>query len=405
MPDRASGGDRPASPDGSVEVVRRADLARCPRWAVAFAGEHKDHRYYELVEDTIMPEFDYRYFVIRDGRGEVFAVQPFFLLDQDLLAGTGARIGALASFIRRLLPRFMLTRTLMVGCAAGGGHLDAAEEPARSLAARLLASHIREHARRLGARLIVLKEFPATDRPALRCFLEAGFTRIPSLPMTSLGIAYAGFDDYLARALSKKTRQDVRKKLRAAAKAPPIELTVVNDIVPFIDDVYPLYLQVYGRSKLHFDKLTKSYFSELGRRMPDRARFFIWRQSGRTVAFSICLIHDDAIYAEYLGLDYTVALDLHLYHYAFRDVVSWAIDHGCKRFRSGGLNYDPKLHLRHVLDPVDLYVRHTSSIANALLGRLLPFMEPTRQDKTLKKFANYHELWDEPGPRSPTMPP
>ena len=37
------------------------------------------------------------------------------------------------------------------------------------------------------------------------------------------------------------------------------------------------------------------------------------------------MIEDDAIYAEYIGLDYSVAIDLHLYHYAVRDMISWAI--------------------------------------------------------------------------------
>ena len=43
-------------------------------------------------------------------------------------------------------------------------------------------------------------------------------------------------------------------------------------------------------------------------------------------------------------------------------MISWAILKGYKWLRSSGLNYDPKLHLRHVLDPTDLYVRHTSVI-------------------------------------------
>ena len=60
-----------------LEVVARDDLQRCPRWQVAFANERKDHRYYELVEDTLHPEFDYRYFVIKDAVGQVCAVQPF----------------------------------------------------------------------------------------------------------------------------------------------------------------------------------------------------------------------------------------------------------------------------------------------------------------------------------------
>jgi len=213
------------------------------------------------------------------------------------------------------------------------------------------------------------------------------------MPMTRLCIDYASFDDYMNRALNSATRKKLRKKFQAAARASPIELSVVDDVTPVIAQVYPLYLQVYQRSKLHFEKLTEQYFCELGRRMGDKARFFLWRQNETIVAFATCMIQGDAIYAEYIGLDYDIALDLHLYHYAFRDMVSWAIANGYKWFRSSGLNYDPKLHLRHLLDPIDLYVRHTSEVINALMRRVLPLIEPTRFDKTLAKFVNYHELW------------
>jgi hypothetical protein len=113
------------------------------------------------------------------------------------------------------------------------------------------------------------------------------------------------------------------------------------------------------------------------------------------------MVHGDAIYAEYIGLDYNVALDLHLYHYVFRDMVGWAIANGYKWLRGSGLNYDPKLHLRHLLDPIDLYVRHTSTPINAVLKRILPALEPTRYDETLAKFRNYQELWARPEKTDP----
>jgi hypothetical protein len=386
------------APAGRVDVLLRAELARCPSWTGAFSTGRKDRRYYELTQDTIMPEFDYRYFVVRDTNGGVRAIQPFFLLDQDLLAGASPRIVALTAAIRRRWARFMYIRTLMVGCAAGEGHLDGADACAQAGSARLLCSAIRALARRLNARLIVLKEFPAQYRAPLACFMASGFTRVPSLPMTRLNIDYVNFEDYMRQALSRKARQDLRTKLKRAEKAGPIELTVSNDITASIDDAYRLYLQVYERSRLRFEKLTPDFFCQLGKRMPDKVRFFVWRQGGRVIAFSVCMVEGDAVYAEYLGLDYQVALDLHLYHYAFRDVVSWAIANGYKWFRSGGLNYDPKLHLRHVLDPLDLYVRHISPAVNALLRRLLPFIEPTRNDATLKKFSNYAELRGETAP-------
>jgi hypothetical protein len=85
-------GDRSAT-SGNVEVMSRGEVMGCARW------ESKDHRYYELVEDTIQPDFVFRYFVIKDEEGSVRAVQPFFIIDQDLLLGTNTRLEAVIGFV------------------------------------------------------------------------------------------------------------------------------------------------------------------------------------------------------------------------------------------------------------------------------------------------------------------
>lgn len=127
--------------------------------------------------------------------------------------------------------------------------------------------------------------------------------------------------------------------------------------------------------------------------MNDKVRFFAWRRGNALVAFSLCMVQGDLLFAECVGFDYSVALDLHLYHYAVRDMIRWGIGQRYKWFRSGGLNYDPKLHMRHRLDPIDLYVRHTSAVANAIFRLVLPWIVPARYDPTLKLFPNYRELW------------
>ena len=370
----------------------RPELMRCGFWKTAFARHRKDRRFYELVEDTIYQGFDYRYFAVVDKNGEVRAVQPFLMVDQDLLAGLAERIVKLAGLVRRVWPRFLRLSTLMVGCAVGEGHLDGFDEAANHAIAIALATDIPAHARNLGASLIVLKEFPAKYRAALRCFVQKGFARIPSMPMVSRRINYLSFDEYAARSLSSKMRNQLRRKFEDAAKAGPIEMTLVEDITPFVDDIYPLYLQVYERSTLHFEKLTKEFFCQLGRTMPDKTRFFLWRKDGRIVAFNLCMVQDDAICSEYIGLDYALALDLHLYFVVVRDLMSWAMANGYSSFHSSGLNYDPKYRLRFELGPLDLYVRHTSRIANAVLARVLPLLGPTRYDPNLKRFANFPEL-------------
>ena len=383
-----------ASPHRSqIEVLSRAELCHHPQWTRAFCSKRKDRRYYELIEDTINPEFKYGYFGLRDERGLITAFQPFFLVDQDILLGAHPRLKSLVGRIRRAWSRFMVLRTLMIGCVAGEGHIDDGDELTRRRTMECLAGELTEHARRLKADLIVLKEFPAQYRQTLRCFLANGFLRLPSLPMTRLNIDYESFEEYARLALKSATRAKLRRKFRAAEQGPSIVMDVVTDVSAFVNEIYPLYLQVYHRSKLRFDKLTEDYFIGLGSRMPGKARFFLWRRNGRIIAFTLCMPEGDSLYAEYIGLDYSMALDLHLYHYAVRDMISWGIANGFKTFRAGALNYDPKLQMRHCLDPIDLYVRHRSAAINAILKQFLPLLDPTRRYPILRKFPNYDELW------------
>ena len=377
----------------SISVVSRAELSGCAPWKSTFADQRKDHRYYEILDETVRDNFEYLYFAIVDNNGQVRAIQPFFLVDQDILEGLGAERIRWISLVRRFYPRFLKLRALMVGCSAGEAHLAATEILPADIVAKALSDGIVKQARSLNAQLIVLKEFPARYRKILYCFVQSGFARAPSMPMTILDIGYDSFDVYMEKALKSSSRRKLRKKLEATAGISDIRLSVTDDATSFVDEIYPLYLQVFERSRMQFEKLTKDFFCQLGQRMNDKIRFFAWRRGSKLVAFSLCMVQGDSLYAEYVGFDYTVALDLHLYHYVVRDMIGWGISQGYKWFRSSGLNYDPKLHMRHRLDPIDLYVRHTSTLANVIFRLALPWIVPAGYDATLKLFPDYEELW------------
>ena len=130
----------------------------------------------------------------------------------------------------------------------------------------------------------------------------------------------------------------------------------------------------------------------VAQRMPDRARFFIWRQNSKIVAFSFCLVCGDAIYDECIGLDYSVALDVHLYFYTLRDIISWSLQQGLKYYHSNPLNYEPKLHLDCELVPLDLYVMHTNPLLNPIFRGVIKYLGPTRHDPVLQRFPNANQL-------------
>lgn len=372
--------------NGVAQVLSRAQLANHEPWARAFEGKAKDHRFYEIVADTLGSNFEHHYLALEDRSGTMRAIQPVFFVQQNLVEGIPALRGAVEK-VRRRFPRFLTMRLLMVGNAAGEGHLSGDSE----WTARALGEVLPVFARQAKASLIVFKDFPATYRDPLEALTHAEFTRVPSMPMTELSLHYRDFDHYVST-LGASTRKDLRRKFRRIAEADPITVDVVTDLTPFVDEVYPFYLQVHERSPMKFERLTKEYLSELGRRMPDRVRFFIWRQHGKAIAFSVALVHEGTIYDDYLGLDYRVALDLHLYFHTLRDILSWSLGQGLRRYRSSPLNYQPKLHLGCALYPLDLYVRHSNPVLNKIFRPFLKLLEPTRHDPVLQRFRNAHEL-------------
>jgi hypothetical protein len=378
------------TPNGAAKVVSRRELEDSAVWKQTFRGRCKDCRYYEIVEDTLSG-FDHRYLVLEDSSGNVRAIQPFFFVQQNLVEGIPGPLRSIVDLVRKIFPRFLTMRTLMVGSAAGEGHFGGLSAEDEQWIAEILADALPSIARANKASLIVLKDFPSTYRKVLGCFPADGYARVPSMPLTRLTLDYATFDEFFA-GLSKATRKDLRRKFRRAERAPKIDMEVLTDITPYIDEIYPLYLAVHGRSPMKFETLTKEYFCRISREMPDRARFFLWRQERKIIAFSLALVHEDRIYDECLGMDYSVALQLSLYFYTLRDVIAWAIDQRLKCYYSTPLNYEPKLHLRCELVPLDLYVRHTIPLINAIFRRIVKFLEPTRHDPLLRRFANADQL-------------
>lgn len=377
--------------EGLAKIVRVEDLRGNDFWKRAFANQSKDHRYYELIDRTLAGQFEHYYIVLEDRVGNVRAVQPIFLVRQNLVEGVPGKIRAIVDFIRKKFPRFLTMRVLMIGCAAGEGQLGAIDPSDEAWLAKALPSVLRAFAKQQKASLIVWKDFPAKYRSALAALTENNYVRVPSMPMTRLQIGYESFDEYLAQ-IGYVSRKSLRRKFRKTERAAKIEMEVVTDITPWIDEIYPLYLQVHERSPMKFEVLTKEFFVEIGRTMPDRARFFIWRQSEKIIAFSLCLVSEDTIHDECLGLDYSVALELYLYFYTLRDVMSLAMTQRLRTYSSGPLNYDPKLHLGHELAPLDLYVMHTKSLLNPVFQFAVKYLEPTRHDPVLKKFPNADQL-------------
>src|SRR6059036_4219589 len=143
-------------PQGAAKVVTLAELQNCDAWQRAFRNKCKDHRYYEIVDETLEGNFEHHDLLLEDDSGNVRAVQPVFFVRQNLVEGVLGKIRSVVDLIRKIYPRFLTMRVLMVGCAAGTGDLGSCDEEDKAWVANALLAGLRTYARQNKSSLIVL---------------------------------------------------------------------------------------------------------------------------------------------------------------------------------------------------------------------------------------------------------
>ncbi len=377
---------------GRASIVRSVPDSLDYSWYESYAGKCFKHPYYQLIQRTLGEQFDHYFLILEKSDGKSF-VQPLFLARESLLKGLPCSLKqGLGGWLQRWFPSRCEIRMMMVGCSTGEGTLAGRERDHHEVS-MMLHEALPEVARRLNASLIVLKDFPRSYRAALNYFSSNGYVQIPSFPACRIDLAYRDFEDYMERVLSYKTRKNLRRKFRDADRLGKFSMEVIQDFTPVLDEIYPLYRQVIARSKFQFEVLTMEYFAGLATALEGMGRFFVWRDScGKMVAFAVCVLEGKTLRDCYIGLDYEIALDAHLYFISLRDIFSWAMENYIERYYSSPLNYAPKLHLKLELAPLDLYIRHVSPLINFFFRHLIPILEPTRYDPVLTKFPNFPDL-------------
>src|SRR5205823_15932 len=156
----------------------------------------------------------------------------FFFVDQDLTAGLPARFRRVLTGARKLWPRFLSLKMMMVGCAAGEGQLDSTE----IWVVESLHEAIEKYMRRARVSIVLLKDFPAQYRETLATFSNDGYRRVPSMPAAKLDLTFASFEDYVQNTLGKVFRKNLRRKFKDASAFPPLSMEVVTDATPFVEE-------------------------------------------------------------------------------------------------------------------------------------------------------------------------
>lgn len=371
----------PVAPMDVTVSATIADIAR-EAWDRCFADRLEGWDYYRAIEDAGVPGFEWRYFAVVEN-GRTLAVAPAFITEYRIDTTVTGRWKRLSDWLTRRLPSLMVLRVLALGspmaeiCDIGFAPEVAAERRPDLLT--LLLRRMEQHAAGERIGLIGIKDAPAGDAGLTRACAAAGYQRMPGLPTARLDLPFADLDGYLAR-LSRATRRDVRRKLKAGDR---IRIERRHDIDDVLADVAALYDETLARSALSFEQVPPAYFANVLRRLGPRASCMLYWHGDRLIGFNFLLHDDRRLIDKFLCTHEPAARDHNLYILSWIANVRLCVSAGLHCFQSGQADYESKLRLGSRLEPNWIWFRHRRPWLNRVLRLVSELVRLDRFDATV----------------------
>jgi len=345
-------------------------------WNRLFPGELEDWSYYLATERARLAGFAWLYFGVRVG-SELRAVVPAFITEYRLDTTLEGRLRTLVGSLARAVPSLLSLRMLSLGSPVGETcHIGFAPDSAPDERLRMLEAILdscETQAERHGVRLLAVKDAgEAQAGPCDQALWEhaltaRGMRQQPGLATAALALPYTSLDEYLAT-LSRATRKDLRRKLRARSA---LRIEWRRDLRGIRDEVARLYRNTLERAEMQFEELTADYFESVLAELDQRASCVCYWLGETLVAFNLVLHDGDRLIDKYIGMDYRHARAFNLYYMSWLENVRYAIEHGIRVYQSGQGLPREKLRLGSTLSPNWLWYRHR----NRLIDRTMKAAE------------------------------
>jgi hypothetical protein len=302
--------------------------------------------------------------------------QPGFYMDFNLFTTaepeTVKRISSLPA--SNFLQRLFTWRTLFFGTTVSEYLPTVPDVDASTLLESMLTTWRRT------SRLLIIKDvpeqsplLPVAESAAATALLSAcknkGFTLIAGQALAYVTIDFQNEDEYLSR-LSSGRRKNIRRKLRVRGD---LHIDVIrtgserlNDIA-FLDELYALYLEVYGQSEIHFDKLTADFFAAVLQDKSLDGHLFLYFAKEKLIGFNLCFIHNGMLIDKYVGFRYPDARDYNLYFVSWMENLAFASSRRLSHYVAGWT--DPEI--KAYLGAKFTFTQHAVYVRNPLLRRVM----------------------------------
>ncbi len=365
-----------------IKIFRKITDIPCEEWGRVYPKVPEDYFFYKTLDESLQGQFKFYYVMVYED-GLPVGAAPCFTVDFSLETSVQGPLRSVLSGINKLFPNILTLRTLMCGLPMGQGRIGSTGDHTRVLEAILEGMERIAHEQKVA--LLVFKDFSGAYDGILSGLPAKGFCRMEGLPLTEMNVSFKDFEAYL-KSLSYASRYDLRRKFKKVDGHVDIRMEELDRLDDRLDEVYPLYQQAVARHEINFEVLPKEFFARAADNMPGKVKYFIWSIGGKTVGFAFCLVDGDQFVDYYVGFDYAVALEHHLFFVRFRDLLNWCLKRGIRKYDMGYTSYEPKRRLGFGLLPLNLYIKHRGPVANRFVKFFCRWLRFDKFDPALRQM-------------------
>ena len=365
-----------------TRVIRRIEDIPREEWDSVFPNVLESYNFFKTLDESNLSQFKLYYILVYNGK-RLMGATHCFLVNYSLDTSMSGPLRRISNAIKKVAPNIFSLKAFVCGMPMGQGRIGIA--PDSSDAFKAILRRMESVARKERAPIIAFKDFDHSYTSILDPLQRDGFVKMESLPTTEINVWFSDFEEYL-KTLSAASRYDLRRKFKKADKLAGIKMEIVSSLdEAALADVYRMYLDIVEKHDMGFELLPKDFFRLLSKNMPEETKYFLWRIDGKLAAFLLCLVSGEMLIDYYVGLDYKIALEYHLYFLKFRDVMNWCIKNKIKRYEMGITGYEPKRRLGFDFIPLYLYAKIRNRALRPIFRILCSILKFENFDPALKK--------------------
>jgi uncharacterized protein len=260
-------------------------------------------------------------------------------------------------------------KTCFVGSTVSENALLTNDVDANELANNLKKAYAKQYP------FMIIKDIPSASpllskkdnqysKQFISALKEQGFIEVEGQALAWVPIDFKNLDEVLSR-FSYSRRKNFRRKLRSREKLSIKVLhsgdeSFFNDAV--LDEYYQLYLNVYQQSEVHFDLLTKPFFTQLLQSKTINAHIVTYYDDDQLVGYNICFVVNNMLVDKYIGMVYPKARELNLYYVSWFFNLEYALQQGFSHYIAGwtdpevkaslGASFTLSKHLVYIRNPL-----------------------------------------------------